>query len=559
MVWSLTTASVLGVIASLISGLVALYSLRHRNKRMALQFTVQEVALVAWSISYAIQLGYGTFSEQLFYQRITLGVAGVIPAAFLLFALAYSGHDRWLSRDRVALLAVEPLVWFLLCITNPVHHLAWTGAKLVTTPLASVTALEFGIGYLVHIGYSYSLVTLSIVILIQYATKVAPVYQKQVGLLVAGAIPPFITHIVFTLGYSPIPALDLTPFIFAFTGIVFGLALFQFDLLHLTPIAREQAFHEAGDGLLIVNNDGEIIDVLGVAAQVLTPTPRIGASLGELFPTGGLDALHDSEISVTHDGEQRVYQFQVSPVAAHHGQRVGTLVLMRDITGLYVSRQRLSVSNRVLRHNLRNDMNVVLGYASELESKLDGDEAKEARILREKVEHFFELANKAKQIENVYANTSDEGATIDLVAHLHDVVADQQTTHPDAEFTVELPLEASLTGIESNTLRLAVENLIDNAIEHNDSETPRVAITIEADEAEFRVKIADNGPGIPEIEQDAVGAERETSLNHSQGLGLWLTYWCTTRWGGDLQFEADDDGTTVILTFPKGKGSLVAI
>jgi predicted anti-sigma-YlaC factor YlaD len=90
MVWNLSVVSILGIIAALISGLLALYSARHRGKRMALQFTVQEVTLIAWSIAYAIQLGFGTLAEQLFWQRLTLGISGFIPTVFILFTFAYT-------------------------------------------------------------------------------------------------------------------------------------------------------------------------------------------------------------------------------------------------------------------------------------------------------------------------------------------------------------------------------------------------------------------------------------------------------------------------------------
>lgn len=557
MAWALSVVSVIGLIAALISGFLALYSLYHRGKRMALQFTILEVALLAWSIAYAIQLGYGTVAEQLFWQRLTLGIAGFIPTAFMLFTLAYTSHDSWLSQDRVALLVTEPLVWFLLCISNPVHELIWTNAELTATFLVPVTALDFGIGYIIHILYAYGLVTTGLILLIQHATKVAPAYQKQVGLLVVGVLPPFISHILFTLGLSPIPALDLTPFAFAFTGIVLGLALFQFDLLQLKPVAREQAFHESGDGLLLVNNSGEIIDVIGVAGDVLRPTPRIGTGLGEVFPQTDLDELHNSEIEAFRDGEQRVYQFQVSPVDAHHDQQAATLVLMRDITGLFETQQRLSVSNRVLRHNLRNDMTVVLGYANVLESKLEGEEATQAQTLREKVEHFLELTNKAEQIANVKSNT-DEGRTLNLVSHLHELINSQQDVYPEVEFRIKAPSKVTVEDIDPDTVDLAVQNLIDNGIEHNDSESPSITITVEEHEQEIQIKVTDDGPGIPDIEQEAVGAERETSLGHSQGLGLWLTYWCTSRWGGDLRFETSEVGTTVTLVIPKERDEITA-
>ena len=312
MAWSLSVASIIGVGAAVISGFLALFSWRHREKRMALQFSVQELNLAVWSLVYVVQLGYGTLGEQLLWQRITLGVAGFIPTVWLLFTFAYTSRDSWLTRSRVALLAVEPVVWFLVSLTNPIHGLAWTDAVLTATVFGPVTALEFGIAYAIHIAYAYALVALGIGLLVLHATKIAPAYQKQVALLVVGVLPALLSHALFTLGLSPIPGLDLTPFVFAFTGVVFGLALFEFNLLHLTPIARKQAFDEVGDGLLIVNKDDEIIDVIGVATSVLTPTPRIGDRLSDVFPKTTLEELDESEISVSLDGKRRVYQFQVS-------------------------------------------------------------------------------------------------------------------------------------------------------------------------------------------------------------------------------------------------------
>jgi Signal transduction histidine kinase len=203
-------------------------------------------------------------------------------------------------------------------------------------------------------------------------------------------------------------------------------------------------------------------------------------------------------------------------------------------------------------------MNVILGYANVLESKLDGEEATHTQAVREKAERFLELADKAEQIANVHSDTPGEGTTIDLVSHLQEVVNDQQDLYTEVEFSVETPSEVTVEDIDPDILHLAVQNLIENGVEHNDSESPSIAVTVEERENETCVKVADNGPGIPEIEQEAVGAERETKLGHSQGLGLWLTYWCTNRWGGDLRFETNETGTTVTLTIPKETGSIAA-
>lgn len=240
---------------------------------MAIPFLGLVMTLAMWSLVYGIQLGFETLDHQLVWQSVTLGVSGFVPATWLFFVFAYTRRNDWLVQSRVALLLAEPVGFLVLCVTNPLHELVWTNAVMSSTLVGDVPALEFGIGYWLHIVYAYALVAAGIGLLLLYGTRVAPTYQKQVLLLVTGAVPPFLSHISFTIGMSPIPALDLTPFVFAFTGVIFGLALFRFELLRLAPIARGQSLKEVGDGLIVVNTDEEIVDLVGVATEVLEPSP----------------------------------------------------------------------------------------------------------------------------------------------------------------------------------------------------------------------------------------------------------------------------------------------
>lgn len=551
MSWSLSAGTVLGVTAAVISAVVAVSALRYREKRMALQFFVLELGIAAWALLYALQLAQPTMEGQLFWQRLTFGAAGFLPVEWLLFTLAYTGRTAWLSRRRVAALVLPSAVWFVACLTNPTHGLIWTTQELVHTALGPVVALGFEPGYVVYILYSYTVILLGLLLLVIYASEVAPVYQKQVALLLLAASLPFTTHILFTLGKSPVPHLDLTPFGFALTGVFLGLALFRFNLLHLVPVAREQAFHESGDGLVVVNTEGEITDAIGVATEILDPAPKIGASIETVFPDQALEALDGEVKSITRAGEHRVYQCRVSSLSSHHGECVGTLLILRDITEMYESRQRLSVTNRLLRHNLRNDMTVILGHADALEADLNGESAAHARRIRETVGGFVELADKAKQVATLDETFEAERISADLVRLVRDVVDDQQAAHPEVRFEFDGPDELVVDDVTPDAFEIALENVVENAIEHNAAETPLVGITLTDTPEAVRIEVRDTGPGIPEMERKAIGAETETQLDHSQGLGLWLTYWCVTRWGGDLSFDVDDDGTTVTLTVPK--------
>jgi signal transduction histidine kinase len=68
------------------------------------------------------------------------------------------------------------------------------------------------------------------------------------------------------------------------------------------------------------------------------------------------------------------------------------------------------------------------------------------------------------------------------------------------------------------------------------------------------VRVADNGPGIDEQERRAVTEGRETPLEHSSGVGLWLARWITERNGGSLSIENTDDGAVVTVVLPRASG-----
>jgi signal transduction histidine kinase len=112
----------------------------------------------------------------------------------------------------------------------------------------------------------------------------------------------------------------------------------------------------------------------------------------------------------------------------------------------------------------------------------------------------------------------------------------------------EVPDALSVVGHE--LLPCAFDNVLDNAIEHNDSGTPRVDVAARTDESEEYavVTVADDGPGLPRAEREVLTSETETSLTHSSGLGLWLTRWIVRSSDGSITVaESELGGTRVSI------------
>lgn len=559
MAWEPTLYSVLGFGAAGISAVVAIQVWRHREERGAVPFVALMVALCGWSLASAIQLGFATGGEQLLWQRVSLVIGGTIPTLWLFFAAIYAGRDRWLTRPVAAVFLLEPLAFALLTLTNPAHGMVWGGAELTPTAAGPVLSLSLAIGYYVHITYAYLLILAGLALLGLVFVRNPSVYRTQTALLILGTLPPFLGNVMFTLrmSWGPLPGLDPTPFAFAVTGVLFGFALFRFDLLQRAPIARERALEEMGDGLLVLDTDGYVVDVNPTARELLSPTPAVGDSLSDLgFGDGPtvestLSAIDGRTLSATVDGRDRAYDVDCSELTTHAGDPVGHSVAFRDVTDRNRYEQRLEVTQRVLRHNLRNDVAVIQGHADQLARNAADEQARSAELILERTERLVDVSEKTRKLIHLQGMAESSKRPVDVRAALLELVEEFREEHPRATIECEPAdvLEAELSDVE--LFETPVRNVVENAIEHNTDDEPWVRVIAETDGEFVTVRTVDSCPPIPAMERQVLEEGTESSLQHGSGLGLWLTYLSVRTAGGRADFDTREPrGNVVTLEFP---------
>jgi signal transduction histidine kinase len=556
MAWELTIYSLLTFVAAGIALLVALQAWTHRTEPAARSFTALMLALGGWSLAYAVQLGFTTLGEQLLWQAAGLAIGGHIPSLWILFVLQYSGRERWVTWRTKAFLAVDPLLFGALTLTNHYHGLVLQGATLpATTP--HVVALSFGPGYYLHIAYGYLAVVAGLGLLALVFVRGSPLYRKQTGLLILGTLPAFATSIAFTLGWGLFPALDLTPFAFAITGALFGLALFRFDLLERTPVACQRALDEMGDGLVVLDTDGNVVETNATARRTLDLRTDGGQSITDL----GLDATETADatletidgrtIATTAEGQQHAYDVICSPLTDLHGEPAGYVIILRDVTDRNEYRQRLEVAQRVLRHNLRNEMNVIRGRAEQIEETATDDQVRATEQIIDTADGLIELSEDVRTIVELDENAVGERIPVDVRDCLRAVLDEVRSDHPDVTVESEIPSAVEIDLPDEMFLEVVVTNLVRNAIEHNDARDPWVRVSVETGTDRVLIRIEDNGPEIPQMEREVIEKGTETPLYHGSGVGLWLAYWSVATVGGSIAFDTREPrGNVVTLEYP---------
>lgn len=214
---------------------------------------------------------------------------------------------------------------------------------------------------------------------------------------------------------------------------------------------------------------------------------------------------------------------------------------------------RLNVLNRVLRHDIRNKVNVIRGNADMVAAGSDQTETA-AETIREQADELFRLSEYARELQALLGTDDVETEAVDVGTAVATKVMRLRRDHGYATIHTDVAGEA---WAEANTfVDSAIENLLDNAVVHNDGTAPTVWVDVTTEERDgepvVSVRIADDGPGIPPDEVAVLRRGRETSLEHTSGLGLWLVHWIVTESGGRVAFEERDPrGSVVEMILPR--------
>lgn len=252
----------------------------------------------------------------------------------------------------------------------------------------------------------------------------------------------------------------------------------------------------------------------------------------------------------TKNGELYEVKQKIIPVTDECGNITQFVAIEEDITEDVLKTQALDVLNRVLRHNLRNALNVIDGNAELLEVEEMDVEAQQASIktIREQARSLRKIAEKTAEIRAIWEPTEihREWDSLDLEA----LIKVYRRQYPDAEITARIAADEMIQVRNVELFEIALDEAIENAIKHVDRLPCKITITMERDPDtnQAGISVADNGSGIPGYERDVIESGMETPLNHSLGIGFWLMEWVATVLGGEL-IISDNEPRGSVVTF----------
>ncbi len=258
---------------------------------------------------------------------------------FLMFILSYAGYGSILENKFVrTLLWVVPASNVLLAWTNEWHQWLWSG--FVRSQFGDNTVIfEHGPAFLWVAGTGYLLIA-SIVLAAWLASRRGSEYARRQGrLLFYGSLLPLLGNLIYQFQPPEFDGVDWSSILLSISSLLYLWALYGTRLLDLVPIAREKLIESLGDGMIVLDMEGRIVDINGAAARMIGSSTRrlIGGNLDDFysFASSITNQPPEQEIRTEfgiENPEKNYFDVLVSPLFENQATVIGRLIIFRDIT-----------------------------------------------------------------------------------------------------------------------------------------------------------------------------------------------------------------------------------
>lgn len=328
------------VFLSIVAAIITVRAYRHSfpGKRF---FIVFNASGLIWTLTTAAEWFSAEPDAKAFWSQISyFGIVNVTPA-FFGFAMHYCGFGGYLTRRRVVLLWIIPVITLVAALTNAVHGLNWPSYRMLEHPLGGYMYYEHGPSFWLLTVYSYLLNIASSFLLLRQSTRLFRIYQSQSIVLFISVLVPWIGNMLYNSRI--ITVVDLTPAAYIITGSLLLWNMLQFKLFDIVPIARDTLFEQLREIAIVLDAQQRIIDMNPAALAHFSMTiPASGSPAAnvlhrwsELTAFIGDTSITEAEMPFRQkktDEDPEWFLISRSALLDADKRQAGTLIIGRNIS-----------------------------------------------------------------------------------------------------------------------------------------------------------------------------------------------------------------------------------
>lgn len=523
-----------------------------------------------------------------------------IGTCFLPVAIFFTGlifaKIKITFKKKYLLFFIVPALSLIVLWTNDYHHLFY---KIYS--YLYLSDCKVGPYMIIHNIYSYTLLFLGVIQIVNVASKNSGFFSKQTLLIVVGISIPLITNILGTLKIISM-TVYITPISFAFTMLFFALSIFKFKFLGVAPVALQTIVNRISDSYLVLNENLLITDFNSTFLKTfnLSASDIREKNILEFLSTHkqydmNLPKLENSLNRVKHSSETIVFEQHFKKINKYFtveinnilvkGNSLGILMLFKDITqhkldmqalkdnqDILIERERLASLGQLIggiAHNLKSPIMSISGATEGLtdlikeyeESIVDKDVTIDDHLaiandmrdwiskIKSYLEYMSDIITAVKgQAVALSENTVDSFTVEELTKRVdilmkHELKKALITLNLDLKVPTSLMIHGNINGLVQ-----VINNMISNAIQaYKGKEGQTIDLIITQEKNDVIVSVRDYAGGLPKEVQEKLFKEMITTKGKDgTGIGLFMSYSnIRAHFNGDITYSTEEGKGTI--------------
>jgi PAS domain S-box-containing protein len=571
------------LVTSLVIGFLAVYALLTRRSVLHIYYSAMMFTIFLYAFGYAFELSSTSLENILFWLKIQYLGIPYFPTLFLLLALSFSGNEKWITPITIVTLFAISSITLILEYTN-YNNLFYTNLNTIEDSKYLLSDFSKGTWYWIHQAYSNLLILISFILFIAMVIREKEINRQRAIIFIISSIIPWISYIAYLTGNNP-HGIDITPFSFAFAGIVLALGIFRFHLFDIEPLALSSVFESMPDGVIIINKQKRLLEFNPAAKEIVGSLSnenvgqdirKILSDYGNLIELIEQNPLRESEVAINNNDQINHYRIKIVKVPRTGKSFKGWAIIMTNITESKKAEiklidyakelKELSITKdkffAIIAHDLRNPFNIMINLSDMLKADIEKDNKENALKLSKMLNDttrstYFLLHNLLDwamiqrkslkpflQVLPLYRLVIEELKTIEAI---------RQNKEVDFNLTIDNTLQIKA---DEQMLKTILRNLMTNAIKYS-FKKGTVEVSAIRTECDVLISISDHGTGISDEDQKSLFtlensvSKTGTASEKGTGLGLILCKEFMTAHKGKIWVESKPGrGSTFHLSFP---------
>lgn len=547
------------------------------------------LSVAIYSLFYAFELFSLNLDQAMLWNKLQyIGIASM-PAFGVIFILQITSNSRLIEGKRMIIPWIIPLATIILKFTEHYHQWIYSDVQAYQRGHLLILEITEGWWYWVNVSYLNFILILAVILLIRAYFYRPKLSVGQTFCLIAGIIAPWVGHLIYIFNIG-LEGIDFSPVTFVISSICFGVAIFYYRVLSISPVARDHIFMSIRDGIIVLDNNDMIIDYNLAAQKIFGLSQK---RMPGIYPSNIFSAFpsimsflgsddKEKTIAFGEGADEYIYIARQCKLYSLQKKDMGRTITFWDITKrqkvereLNEAREMAEIANITksefvanMSHEIRTPMTAILGFSDILYKQIEDPQRKtmaqsinsSGKLLLALLDDILDLA----KIEAGKIDMTSGPVNIKVVLEEIEMLFSQKAREKGLEFKLQisdrLPQLLLLNEIRLKQLLL---NLTGNAVKFTSKGSVTIYagyIVTNANLGTLTIDVIDTGIGISQEHIKVIFKPFKQMQGQSNreyggtGLGLTISMKLIEKMKGSIKVQSKvGEGTKFTVLLPEIK------